>query len=118
MGAPRTSQIDPWPAEWLRGVLEVCVLAALASGPTYGYAIAGSLEAAGLGQIKGGTLYPLLNRLEKAGLVDAQWRTGESGPGRKYYLLNEAGYAILTHRRGQWHEFTDVTRRLIGEGQR
>ena len=39
----------PWPTEWLRGVLEVCVLAVIDRGPTYGYAISAELAAAGLG---------------------------------------------------------------------
>ncbi|GAB76539.1 transcriptional regulator, PadR family [Austwickia chelonae] len=107
---------NPWPAEWLRGVLEVGVLAVLESGPTYGYAIAADLERAGLGEIKGGTLYPLLGRLESAGLVDIEWRSGASGPGRKYYTLNTAGRDHLARRRARWQQFTDVTRRLLEEG--
>ncbi|WP_116113039.1 PadR family transcriptional regulator [Austwickia chelonae] len=110
--------VDPWPTEWMRGALEVCVLAALAPAPTYGYAIATDLEKAGLGQIKGGTLYPLLGRLEAAGLVDVEWQAGESGPGRKYYALNDAGREHLTSRRAHWRRFTDVTRNFIEEGPR
>lgn len=102
-----------WPAEWMRGVLEVCVLAVLDGGPTYGYAISASLEEAGLGAIKGGTLYPLLGRLEAAELVQVQWRAGESGPGRKYYELNEAGRAALAEKSQAWLRFTDRTRALV-----
>lgn len=69
----------PWPAEWMRGVLEVCVLHVVGRGPTYGYAIAQALEEAGLGAVKGGTLYPLLARFEQAGLVDVEWRPGTGG---------------------------------------
>ena len=58
-----------WPTEWLRGVLEVCVLRIISRGPTYGYAIASELTSAGLGTLKGGTLYPLLARCEQAGIV-------------------------------------------------
>ena len=60
------SSDQPWPSEWLRGVLEVCVLRVLADGATYGYAIASRLTDGGLGGVKGGTLYPLLSRLERA----------------------------------------------------
>lgn len=105
-----------WPAEWLRGALEVCVLGVLGAGPTYGYAIAAALEDGGLGTVKGGTLYPLLGRLEAAGLVDVEWRAGESGPGRKYYALNAAGRRTLATRAAQWREFTEVTRRLARPG--
>lgn len=111
------AEVEPWPAEWLRGALEVCVLGVLDRGPTYGYAIAAALEDAGLGVVKGGTLYPLLGRLEAAGLVDVEWRAGESGPGRKYYALNAAGQDMLARRSAQWQEFTTVTRRLSAQQQ-
>ena len=78
-------------SEWLRGVLGLCVLRTLAGGPSYGYAIATALAEAGLGEVKGGTLYPLLARLEKNALVTVEWRAGEGGPGRKYFALTEAG---------------------------
>ena len=51
---------DRWPGEWMRGVLSLCVLRVVADGPTYGYAIAARLAEAGLGSVKGGTLYPIL----------------------------------------------------------
>ena len=104
---------DPWPSEWLRGVLEVCALRLLADGPTYGYAIATRLAEAGLGEVKGGTLYPLLGRLETAGLVETQWRAGEQGPGRKYFSLTPLGLESLHHRRSQWHAFTTTTITLL-----
>ena len=53
-----------WPGEWMRGVLSLCVLRVVADGPTYGYAIAARLADVGLGPVKGGTLYPILTRLE------------------------------------------------------
>lgn len=88
-------------------------MAVLAQGPTYGYAIAGALEQAGLGTIKGGTLYPLLSRLEAAGLVEVQWQAGESGPGRKYYELNDSGRAALKDKAAAWQIFTERTGALI-----
>ncbi len=103
----------PWPSEWLRGALGVCVLQVLSEGPTYGYAISTRLDVAGLGAVKGGTLYPLLTRLESAGLVTVQWRPGEAGPGRKYYALSPAGHAELRRRADQWCRFADVTRQLL-----
>ena len=98
-----------WPTEWLRGALAVCVLHVIAGGPTYGYAIANALADAGLGTVKGGTLYPLLGRLEEAGLVSVEWRAGDGGPGRKFYALTASGE--MEHRRQvtQWLAFTDIT---------
>ena len=109
---------QPWPSEWLRGVLEVCVLRVLADGATYGYAIASRLADGGLGVVKGGTLYPLLNRLEVAGLVEAEWRAGDGGPGRKYYLLTDSGHQRLQNTAEQWSRFTRVTGSMISGGHR
>ena len=107
----------PWPTEWLRGVLEVCVLAVIERGPTYGYAISAELAAAGLGDLKGGTLYPLLGRCEQAGWVAVEWRVGESGPGRKYYTLTPSGRTELRGRASRWHEFVDVTGSLLAASE-
>lgn len=98
-----------WPAEWLRGVLDLCVLAVLDEGPTYGYAIAARLDGLGLGHLKGGTLYPLLARLEQAGHVTTQWRPGDGGPGRKYFALTPAGRDHLGERARDWRAFAELT---------
>lgn len=106
---------QPWPSEWLRGVLELCVLRVLADGATYGYAIATRLADSGLGTVKGGTLYPLLIRLEGAGLVDAQWRAGDGGPGRKYYALTAEGRSNLAGTAAAWTRFTELTGGILAE---
>ncbi len=105
--------IEGWPSEWLRGVLELCALRILADGPTYGYAIATRLAESGVGEVKGGTLYPLLGRLETAGLVETQWRAGEQGPGRKYFSLTALGRTTLNERLSQWGAFTTTTNALL-----
>ena len=102
-----------WPAQWLRGVLELAVLAVVDRGETYGYRIAADLEAAGFGAVKGGTLYPLLGRLEEDGAVAATWREGDSGPGRKWYATTPAGRARLRARAARWHDFTAMTTDLL-----
>lgn len=106
-----------WPADWLRGVLELCVLGVLADGPTYGYAIAQRLAEAGLGVVKGGTLYPLLSRLEGEDLVEATWRAGNGGPGRKFFELTDEGSTELIRRNVLWTEFVTRTRRLLPAGR-
>ncbi len=98
-----------WPTEWLRGTLTLAVLRILADGETYGYAISHRLEAAGFGSIKGGTLYPLLARLENAGLVEVTWRAGEGGPGRKCFTLSPAGCEEYSRQRAQWLAFAEHT---------
>jgi len=97
----------------MRGVLSLCVLRVVADGPTYGYAIAGRLSDAGLGSVKGGTLYPILARLEAEGLVTSSWEAGDGGPGRKFFHLTDAGREALAERAGQWQEFTQRAAALL-----
>lgn len=97
----------------MRGVLGVAVLAVLARGNAHGYAIASDLADTGLGTVKGGTLYPLLGRLESTGHVQARWEPGDGGPGRKVYSLTPAGRDHLEHQARRWARFTDLTRGLF-----
>jgi PadR family transcriptional regulator PadR len=102
-----------WPGEWLRGVLSLCVLAVVADEETYGYAIAQRLQAAGLGAIRGGTLYPVLTRLEQDGLLTSTWREGDGGPGRKYFKATLAGQVALRERAHAWETFSSRASALL-----
>lgn len=108
-------QEEVWPNDWLRGVLSLCVLRILSAGPTYGYAITAALNTAGLGSVKGGTLYPLLSRLEAAGLLSNEWREGDGGPGRKYFSLTTAGRRELSRQSALWTEFSSRTGALLND---
>lgn len=79
------------PSQMLKGTLEGCILGILSQKETYGYEISSQLAAYGAGTIPEGTIYPLLLRLEKNGLVAAAFRPSELGPKRKYYSLTPAG---------------------------
>ena len=103
-----------WPPSWLRGFLELAVLAVLAEGESYGYAIATRLERGGFGRIKGGTLYPVLGRLESQGAVVTRWGAGSGGPGRKFYALTESGRQRLDVESEQWGHFVAATNTLLG----
>ncbi len=106
-------------AQWLRGVLDLAALATLArQGTTYGYVLLQSLVQAGLDDLKGGTLYPLLSRLEKDGLVGSQWQAGEGGPPRKYFTLTPAGQAVLNQGTGGWREFAATITQILGDAPR
>ncbi|MFE5513621.1 PadR family transcriptional regulator [Streptomyces sp. NPDC056529] len=89
----------------LKGVLDLLVLSCPTDGESYGYEIAKALAGAGLGEIKGGTLCPVLNRLEEAGLVEAEFRAAERGPGRRYYRLTDPGRTHLAAEGAAWTEF-------------
>ena len=90
---------------WVRGVLDLSLLGLLAQGEAYGYELARSLEASGIGAVPGGSLYPALLRLEKAGHLRSQWRAGDGGPGRKYYALTAAGRRALAREAQAWRGF-------------
>jgi PadR family transcriptional regulator PadR len=97
----------------MRAVLPLCVLALVAAEETYGYAVAQRLRSAGLGTVKGGTLYPVLNRLEEDGLVSSTWREGAGGPGRKFYAVTARGRATLAERTTMWHTFAERAGSLL-----
>ncbi len=106
--------VQQWPGEWLRGVLSLCVLAVVAEHETYGYAVAQRLQEAGLGVVKGGTLYPVLARLEQDGLLVSSWREGDAGPGRKFFAVTAAGRAALDERVRDWTTFAERAAGLLG----
>ena len=78
-----------------RGALEYCVLALLQGGSRYGLDIARTLTHDGVLMSGEGTLYPLLARLRRAGLVETSWQESPSGPPRRYYALTALGTAVL-----------------------
>ena len=102
--------------QWLRGVLDLCVLALLTRRESYGYELAQWLDAAGLGPIQGGTLYPVLLRLERTGLIAARWRTGASGPARKYYAITAVGGETLHRSATDWAAFVRGVGDILAAG--
>ncbi len=101
--------------ELKRGTLEMIILRLLAGGEMYGYQLVSTLEKK-IGpqfQIKEGTLYPVLYRLEDAGLVEARWETLERGVPRKYYRLTEAGAGQLQALVDEWRAYTALVDHLL-----
>lgn len=82
--------------EMLKGVLEGCVLEIISRGETYGYEITRRLNALGFTEVVDGTVYTILVRLEKNGLVDIEKKPSDMGPPRKFYVLNTKGQMELT----------------------
>jgi PadR family transcriptional regulator, regulatory protein PadR len=103
------------PSLTVRGSLDLFILAAIARGDAHGYAIAASLKGLGLGDVKGGTLYPALARLEAGGLVVPRWEVGGAGPARKRYALTASGWTTLKDRAAAWRAQVDGAGRLLDE---
>jgi PadR family transcriptional regulator PadR len=96
-----------------RGVLEYCVLALLASGERYGFDLVRALGAVEGMVVSEGTLYPLLTRLRRDGVVETTWRESSSGPPRKYYALTERGREALISFIDEWTRFRDTVDRIV-----
>ncbi len=94
----------------------MCVLGALRNREAYGYELARMLENAGMGPIMGGTLYPVLSRLETDGLLVTFWQASDQGPNRKYYRLTAAGEEFLTQAAREWVNFSRATTRVMVSG--
>lgn len=77
--------------EMLKGILEGCVLEIISREETYGYEITKQLNALGFTDVVEGTVYTILVRLEKNGLVETTKKPSEMGPPRKFFKLNEKG---------------------------
>src|SRR5471032_3161952 len=90
--------------EFKRGALELAVLHLLRSGEAYGYDIITQIaeRTEGVLEVTNGTLYPVLYRLERAGLVNVRWETQERGVPRKYYLLTTSGREELIRLSREW----------------
>lgn len=90
------------------------VLAILAEGDSYGYAILKRVSELSGGELQwtDGMLYPVLHRLERLGYVQARWGTSQSGRKRKYYRIRSEGRLQLAQQRRQW-QVVDATLRGI-----
>ena len=105
------------PSQMLKGTLEGCVLAIISKSETYGYEISRQLEEYGFGTIAEGTIYPLLLRLEKNGLISAVYRQSEVGPKRKYYSLTDAGREEMKMFFRNYYELTAAVEWLADDMQ-
>lgn len=103
--------------EMLKGTLEGCVLEIIGSEETYGYAITRRLNELGFTDVVEGTVYTILLRLEKKGLVQVTKRPSELGPPRKFYALNEAGREELATFWAKWEYITSRIAKLKEGGR-
>ena len=99
---PETTSDSDWIAQTRRGVLELCLLMLLRGQPRYGYELLTALGRWPVLEVPEGTLYPLLRRLERGGLLQSSWRESSAGPPRKYYSLTNDGRRQLDRKNTQW----------------
>lgn len=94
-----------------KGLLEYCVLLLLRRETSYASDIITDLKEARLIVVEG-TLYPLLSRLKRDGLLSYEWRESTQGPPRKYYLLTEAGLLFLEELEKAWDDISESIQQL------
>lgn len=85
---------DNWTVQVRKGLLELCILNALAERERYGYELVKTLVAIPGLEVTEGTLYPLLSRLRVQGLITSRLEESSEGPARKYYALSKDGKKI------------------------
>ena len=101
-------------AETLKGHLDSLILAIVASGPTHGYAIIEELKqrSGGAFTLPEGTVYPVLHRLERAGLLASSW-SDAAGRRRRVYRLTRSGKRELGLRRNEWRAFSNAVEAVL-----
>jgi PadR family transcriptional regulator, regulatory protein PadR len=100
-------------AQMRKGTLQYCVLALLADEERYGFDLVRSLAETDGMVTSEGTIYPLLSRLRRDGLVETTWRESTSGPPRRYYKLTTAGRGALDAFKGEWGRFRDAVDHFV-----
>jgi PadR family transcriptional regulator PadR len=110
------AQQDALLAQMRRGTLQYCVLSLLADEERYGFdLVRGLAEMDGMVTSEG-TIYPLLSRLRRDGLVESTWQESPSGPPRRYYKLTSAGRSALDAFRVEWRRFRDAVDHFVEKG--
>lgn len=104
-------------SQFLRGTLEGCILKIIERNETYGYEIAERLQKYGFSEISEGTIYPLLLRLEKNGMIDSVKKESAYGPKRKYYYMTETGKKELQEFYTIWCEIQNGINQIFKNGE-
>ena len=107
----RPMKVENTQVQMRKGILEFCILNIISRGEVYASDMLEELTSARIMVVEG-TLYPLLTRLRKAGLVDYKWVESTSGPPRKYYKLTDNGKEFLSKLDATWEELMNSTNSL------
>lgn len=104
---PADFDLDNWTTQVRKGLLEFCIVNLLAQGEQYAYDLVKRLAEIRGVVVTEGTVYPLLSRLRKAGLVAARLEESPDGPARKYYALTKEGQRALALMRTCWNDLAE-----------
>lgn len=104
-------------SQLMRGTLEGCILRILQGRLSYGYEIVTRLQQVGFAELREGTIYPLLLRLEKKGMISARYQSSPLGPERKYYTLTQEGEVLLAEFRQSWQQVSATVNTVLEQGE-
>ena len=108
--------LEDWKSQLKRGTLAYCILLMINKKARYGYEIISELESSPMLAAKESTIYPLLRRLLKEGLLASCWRDSAEGlPPRKYYALTDKGRDCLSAMRSEWDSLLSAIEEIKGE---
>lgn len=110
--------LENWQEQLRRGGIELAILLAVAPLPRYGLEVIRHLEEFTDLVVTEGTIYPILARLTRDGILKAEWVADESPHPRKYYRLTERGRGTLDEMLAHWETFSDKIGRLIRAARR
>lgn len=103
-------------SQLLRGTLEGCIVKIIGDEETYGYEIISRLQDYGFDDVREGTIYPILVRLERKKIITSKYKESPLGPKRKYYFLTETGKEFLNEFQTVWSDVKEsVDKVLKGE---
>ncbi|MCP4901003.1 MAG: PadR family transcriptional regulator [bacterium] len=108
-------RISSWESQARKGVLELVILLHLSRKEMYGYELIRTIKQGAELNLSEGTIYPLLNRLQKVGLIDSRWAEMDSGKPRKYYHLTQLGTDYLPALKEAWWEFSQSIGEMLEE---
>ncbi|MEG0295148.1 MAG: PadR family transcriptional regulator [Clostridium sp.] len=100
-------------SQLMRGTLEGCILKIISLKTTYGYEIIETLTTYGFDEMKEGTIYPLLVRLEKKDLISSKFKPSPLGPSRKYYSITDTGLEVLNAFENYWNSISVTVNKII-----
>lgn len=115
MSVNRKEEVNIDKSQLMKGTLEGCILKIIERSETYGYEIVDRLQKNGFKNVKEGTLYPLLLRLEKKKLITATYRPSQMGPSRKYYALTGEGKSYVETFYRNWLEVCESVQKNFEE---
>ena len=114
---PKTINIDNWTTQLRKGLLELCIVNLLAQGELYGYDLVKRLAGIRGLVVSEGTIYPLLSRLRRMGLLTTRLVESSSGPARKYYALTPEGRQLRATMNAYWNDLSFSLGKLQEESE-